>query len=145
MLMQNPEDIKRFALAGRAVLTLSSTKTDTRYTYKIAAPKDDESIARPVRFVSLLTGPDNENDYQYLGMLNGTNFRLTKKSRLPAESAPVRAMTFFCFRVLSHPEAALPDGLEVRHEGRCGRCNRPLTVPESVDRGIGPDCWEKMA
>jgi hypothetical protein len=32
--------------------------------------------------------------------------------------------------------------LEVWHEGRCGRCGRALTVPESVERGIGPECWE---
>lgn len=28
--------------------------------------------------------------------------------------------------------------------GRCGRCNRTLTDAVSRDRGIGPDCWEKM-
>ena len=30
--------------------------------------------------------------------------------------------------------------LEVWHEGRCGRCNRALTVPESIASGIGPEC-----
>lgn len=28
--------------------------------------------------------------------------------------------------------------------GRCGRCNRTLTDKVSRDRGIGPDCWDKM-
>jgi hypothetical protein len=27
--------------------------------------------------------------------------------------------------------------------GRCKRCGRGLTDPTSVDRGIGPDCWQK--
>jgi hypothetical protein len=26
----------------------------------------------------------------------------------------------------------------------CILCNKPLTEPESVARGIGPDCWEKL-
>jgi hypothetical protein len=39
---------------------------------------------------------------------------------------------------------ALPPDAEVMHEGRCACCGRPLTVPESIERGIGPDCWEKM-
>ena len=28
--------------------------------------------------------------------------------------------------------------------GACGRCGRPLTVPSSIDRGIGPDCAALM-
>lgn len=28
--------------------------------------------------------------------------------------------------------------------GRCGRCNRTLTDEVSRERGIGPDCWDKM-
>lgn len=29
--------------------------------------------------------------------------------------------------------------------GKCGICGRPLTDPESVGRGIGPDCLGKLA
>jgi hypothetical protein len=28
----------------------------------------------------------------------------------------------------------------VWHEGRCGRCGRKLTVPESIESGFGPEC-----
>jgi hypothetical protein len=31
--------------------------------------------------------------------------------------------------------------LEVWHEGRCGACGRRLTVPESIERGLGPECY----
>jgi hypothetical protein len=37
-------------------------------------------------------------------------------------------------------KGALPSGWEFRHEGRCGRCGRTLTVPESIDSGFGPEC-----
>ena len=33
---------------------------------------------------------------------------------------------------------ALP--CEVWHEGRCGKCGRVLTVPESLILGLGPEC-----
>jgi hypothetical protein len=26
----------------------------------------------------------------------------------------------------------------------CANCGRPLTDPESVERGIGPDCWPRI-
>jgi len=33
--------------------------------------------------------------------------------------------------------------LEIWHEGRCGRCNRKLTVPASIALGIGPECGQR--
>jgi hypothetical protein len=26
-------------------------------------------------------------------------------------------------------------------EGRCKLCGRPLSDPDSLERGVGPDCW----
>ena len=42
-----------------------------------------------------------------------------------------KAFDFFFRSSSIHPE------LVVRHEARCGRT---LTVPESIERGIGPEC-----
>lgn len=144
-IFTNAADVTRFALAGHATVTLTSKKTDARYTFKITEPKNGSDTRR---FVSVLTGPDNTSDYTYLGCLedcdHSPRFRLTQKSRMTGDSGPVRAVAFFCTRVLDHPEAPLPCDLEIRHEGRCGKCGRALTVPESIDRGIGPECAAKM-
>ena len=53
------------------------------------------------------------------------------------------------FRAMSYAlknlyDDKIPEALEIRHEGSCGRCGRPLTVPSSIDRGIGPDCAALM-
>lgn len=32
----------------------------------------------------------------------------------------------------------------INHTGRCGHCHRPLTHPESIPIGIGPDCFKKL-
>ena len=40
---------------------------------------------------------------------------------------------------------SMPANVEINHEGRCGRCGRALTVPESVASGIGPESALKMA
>lgn len=26
----------------------------------------------------------------------------------------------------------------------CGKCNRPLKDPKSIERGYGPDCWREV-
>jgi len=36
----------------------------------------------------------------------------------------------------------LPESVEVWHEGSCCYCSRPLTVPASIELGMGPDCAE---
>jgi hypothetical protein len=32
------------------------------------------------------------------------------------------------------------NAVEFWHEGKCGRCNRKLTVPSSIESGFGPEC-----
>lgn len=129
-------DAKAFALAGNALLTLESRKTGTHFTYRIRATKDDDQKF----FVSLLSGPDNENDYQYLGLVAGGAFRLTKASKATSEAPSVKAFDYFMR--LNGPE--MPAQLAVYHQNKCGKCGRTLTVPESVQSGIGPECAKRM-
>lgn len=39
---------------------------------------------------------------------------------------------------------SIPGALTVVEADRCGVCGRELTDPESIDRGIGPDCFGKL-
>lgn len=65
-------------------------------------------------------------------------FKHGVKSRI-SESAPsVKALAWL---VKGLAEGAdLTKAVELRHEGRCGRCGRKLTTPASVDTGFGPHC-----
>ena len=136
-----------FMLAGNARVTLKSTKTGTRYTYRLRLAED-----AAMWFVSLLTGSDNESDYTYAGIIApqaataaapaALVFKTTKASKYRADSSPVLALRY----TLAHLTSGhMPKGVEISHEGRCGRCGRALTVPESVASGIGPECAQKMA
>lgn len=151
-----------FALAGNARITLVSTKTGARFTYRISAPRDDKGA--DVRFVALLNGSDNESSFAYLGTVflaervaiggnafgrvygkipaKAPKFVHGKKSKI-GESAPSARAFSWAWSFLSRGE--LPPGAEVWHEGRCGCCGRALTVPESIASGIGPVCAEKSA
>jgi len=133
-MFRSPKDAKDFALAGNAILTLRSTKTGAYYTYRIRAPKEN-GLKDNIRFVSLLSGPNNST---YIGIIRNDEFTLTRSSKLGRGTKPVAAFEFFTRKVLA--KNTIPEGLEVRHEGYCGRCGRRLTVPESIDRGIGPEC-----
>lgn len=145
-VLTSAADALRFLLAGNATITLKSQRTGQHFTYKIQEPQKVD-LARPAWFVKLLTGPDNTGDYTYLGMITVTpgsalkTFRATKATRNP-ESPNFKAFAY-TFQALA-VGGQLPAGVEIRHEGRCGRCGRALTVPESIDRGIGPECAAAM-
>ena len=131
---------KDFVLAGRAVFTVSNAVGD-RYTFKVT---HKDGAKGSVWFVSLLTGPDNETDYTYMGILDAWSAEvvLTKASRYTRSSKAVKVLQWACKMVWS--ERSLPAGYKIQHEGCCGRCGRALTVPESIESGFGPECVKKV-
>lgn len=142
-LITNTDAALRFVMAGNAYFTLRSKRTEARYTFRVAAPKSNQDI----RFVSLLVGPDNVSNYAYIGLIkeNG-EFTLTKGSKMGEDTLPVRAFKwFYVYLRESTNRLQLPMDVEFWHEGRCGRCGRMLTVPESIAAGIGPECAGRMA
>ena len=125
-------DVQTFMLAGNATFTLKSEKTGNRFTYRIRASEDGH-----VHFVGLLNGADNESNFLYLGIIRAGIYSHGRKSKI-GETAPA-AMAFSLFHA-NLQTGRLPQEVQVWHEGRCGRCARKLTVPESIERGFGPEC-----
>ncbi len=130
-------NVRAFALAGSATLTLESVKTGARFTFKIEAADDGG-----LHFVKVLTGADNENDFAYLGTIRADRFAHGRKSKIGLDAPSARAFAWAWPHLAA---GTIPDALNVWHEGRCGRCNRKLTVPESIASGFGPECSGRVA
>jgi hypothetical protein len=116
-------------------------------SYQEAEKAAKEERENPVYFVKLLNGQDNENDYQYMGILRRTHGLIfTGASKVKPNSPSAIAFSYF-LQVLKarKDEDSLPEMLEVWHEGRCARCGRKLTVPESISSGFGPECIKRAA
>jgi hypothetical protein len=137
-------DTRTFALAGNATFTVTSRKTGTRFTYKVRKP----SPTTP-HFVKLLSGPDNESDYRFFGTIftntdaktgrTSFDFRHAHPtSTMISPEAPAAKAFSWLWRNLDNPDNLAQ--VEIHHEGRCCRCGRKLTVPESIESGIGPEC-----
>jgi len=135
---------KEFCLGGHAVFTVQNDATGEHRTYKIKVSKPNPRYPNPAFFVGLLAGPDNVSSYQYLGMLNATTgaVTLTRKSRMTDDSKAVKGVRWTLAKIWNNLE--IPEGIQVRHVGKCGCCGRALTEPESLDRGIGPICWGRL-
>lgn len=162
------QDVLRYMLAGNSTFTVRSIETQKRYTFKVV------SVARalgkqykkgsPQRekiqkdnvdkyWVRLLVGPDNNNSFIYIGMLEIfkkiLRFHTTKASYASVDAHEMvklqpsgKALDYVMQWLQIHP--VLTPKIEFWHSGRCGMCGKKLTVPESVDRGIGPDCAGRL-
>src|SRR5271156_5981576 len=136
----DPKAALTFMLAGKATVTLRSLQSGNRYTFKIVAAEKRNPNDAPTWFVKLLNGPDNTNSFVYIGIIRGNQFVWTSKSRVGKDAPSVLGFTYVleCLAVNSI------NNFEVWHEGKCGRCGRKLTVPESINTGFGPDCAEMV-
>jgi hypothetical protein len=131
------ENVAAFVKAGRAVFTVVSKKTGARFTFRVQKGRDSERY-----FASVLTGADNTRDYQYLGTIfEDGAYRHGRKSEIKPTAPSAMAFDWF-WRCLTANQLT---SLDVHHEGRCARCARVLTVPESILTGFGPECAGKVA
>lgn len=133
-----------FLMGGSATITIRSAKTGMRFTYKVSAPREDGKLQteKPIRFVKILTGPDNNTNYEYIGYIRDSRFYYGGvKARVNLDSNGVRAF-HYAFRFLAIER--IPEKLEVFHEGKCGRCGRKLTTPSSIQSGFGAKCLERL-
>jgi len=132
-----------FILAGNSTFTVVNEKSE-RLTYKVTAPSlkngtTKRDYAANVRFVSVMTGPDNEKSYTFIGtiFINDKVFRYSPKSKLNRDALSVEAFDFIFYQIAHE---GLEERLTFHHEGKCARCGRKLTVPESIKSGFGPEC-----
>jgi len=137
-------DARQYLRAGKATVTLVSKTTGARFTYRVNVPTNRETgepATDGTLMVSVLTGPDNTGDYQWLGRVSREIFWVGRKNPKPGEirkDAPCAKAFAWAWQMLLRNE--IPEQLEIWHEGRCGRCGRKLTVPTSVAQGFGPEC-----
>lgn len=125
------QNVRQFMLAGNATITVVNEQTGNRFTFKVRQP----AKGKP-HFVQVLTGPDNTSDYTFLGTIfNAQDYRHGKRSSISQNAPSAKVFGWFW----SHLDN-LPAQVHVYHEGRCGRCGRKLTVPESIQSGFGPEC-----
>lgn len=132
-------EVKAFCLAGNAAVTLVSQRSGQRFTYKVRKGDDTQPQQQGKWYVSILTGPDK---WTFLGRIqDGGQLYKHTTTHLGPGTPGSKVFYWFWMQIL---QQRLHPGLEVWHEGRCGRCGRALTVPSSIANGIGPECQQRM-
>ncbi len=139
----NLKDALRYMLAGKSEFTMLSIKSGVRLRYKLTKKeskyKGEDGASEFIYFLNTFT----DGDMQYAGVLfynddnNTFNFGKGARGKLQPSHLNVRSILY----VLNNLTKGNEDlALKVYHSGKCGRCGRKLTTPESVLTGLGPTC-----
>jgi hypothetical protein len=91
------------------------------------------------QWLAYLSGADNVGDYKSVGFVNGNEVSLFSKY-LGQYADIMAAARFLVKNVDKLDECGRQYAIR---SGKCYRCNRLLTTPESVARGLGPICASK--
>lgn len=126
-------DALKFIFAGKSIVTFLNAKTGNRFTFKTKVAKDSNMF-----FVSVLNGPEN---WAYIGTCIEGKFRHGRKSNISADAQSVKVFDFVLAKLVA---GNLPEFVEVWHEGHCGKCGKRLTVPSSIENGLGPECIKTL-
>jgi hypothetical protein len=137
----DPKEALTFVMSGRAIFTLLSVRTGRRFTYSVVRPRRIERAADDgFRYASLMTSPDNTSEYTYVGQIQNLSYSHGRKSKITPDALGVKA---FRWALEQLKLGKMPEELEFWHEGQCGACGHRLTVPASIESGIGPECAKR--
>lgn len=133
--------VERAAKVFNGIYTIKSSQTGDHRTFKINTQGEKAEFAPGKRVVSLFTGTDNTADEHYTGFafIDDAGIHVWEKKR--SEGLWQTYATMLWTLALDGAFSAWADkGYTIMSEGRCLRCNRLLTTPESIKSGIGPIC-----
>lgn len=135
------ENALDYIMGGNSTFTLVCN--NTRYTYKILERflADGSSIYA----VFILSGPDNVNNYRQFARIKVIDGmpKLELLGRTTNIIEYFEYIKMLYYGLLFQDYSKISDW-QVWHTGRCSRCGRLLTVPESIENGIGPECATKV-
>lgn len=141
-LLKDIDQIMAFMLAGNAYVTLKSKSAEAgkglQYGFRIHRY---EYKGTPYFGVAQVTC-GMKRSFGNLNPRRGYEFSMRRRNaELNEYEQPVRAFRWVWDRLRA---GQVPTDVEIWHEGRCGHCARVLTDPESIARGLGPICAEKL-
>lgn len=136
-LIKDLKSIRKFVFAGNALFTLRNKVSGNQFTFKVV--KQSGVYSRHYLSTVFLKKRFFTGVF-YFGANITTSFHC--RSNKPEANQAVAVLKWFASYLINN--TPLPPQVEFWHEGKCGRCGRALTDPESIKLGIGPKCRTKI-
>lgn len=141
----NPLALPTLFFAGRATLTFRNPVKETHMTIKVkqARDKNDRKKKLPIFFLSVSLLGDRQTGYIHAATIFQDTMNIKLSASAQSNEQLVKVVQFI-WSALHNPQMLRDRKVALLHEGRCCRCSMPLTHPESINTGFGPDCLEHI-
>lgn len=136
-----PSQFRNFIFGGRSVFTLENKGTGSYITFKIREIKKKGKVVPNQFAVNMKSLGDNDSGYSMLGFLDIKKPYFKAWGHVDRNHVGYKTL-YWLLRNLESLENF--EDLVIYHEGACCKCSMPLTTPESIDKGIGPVCLDRM-
>ena len=131
-ILKNHVDIYEYIHGGHGVVTLQAPG-GKHFTYCFKKPHRESNFREGTLFAYCIEG---KNEYNYVGMYDVKSFRKTANSEYDEDSEQFKGAQYIIYMSLKDFNTPM----KLYHEGVCCLCGKKLTNPESIERGIGPQC-----
>lgn len=135
-VLRNCIDIRDYIHGGHGVVTLEAPSGEY-YTYCFKKPHAEDKFKEGTLFAYCIEG---KNQYNYVGMYDLKSFRRTTHSDYEEDSPQFKGAKYIIYMSLKDFNTPM----KLYHEGVCCLCGKKLTKPESIERGIGPECFKRI-
>jgi len=133
---------RNFIFAGRSVFTLENRETGNYITFKVKEVKKNYKVIPGQFTIQCKALGDKNYGYEFMGFMNTIRNEFRPRYRGILEHVGFKTFLW----VLKNFERLeeFEEKMSMYHEGVCCKCSMPLTTPESIEKGIGPICEERV-
>lgn len=132
-----PAQFRNFIFAGRAIFTLENNSTGNYVTFRVKEVKRKGKVVPGQFAIEAKALGDKTYGYEFLGFMDQQAGTFNKWRKTNPEFIGFKT---FGWLMKNFGDLERFDKLSIYHEGVCCKCGLPLTVPESIEDGIGPQC-----
>jgi hypothetical protein len=133
---------KTFIFQGKALFTLENKEKGTYITFKVQKLKRKRDQPEETRLfdVHVRALNDQYQGLKYIGRVDRKMKTFKPSGYVANDHVGIQTMNWL-IRSWGNLERLEEGGkLGMYHQGICCKCGLPLTVPESIENGIGPQC-----
>lgn len=133
---------KTFIFQGKALFTLENKEKGTNITFKIQKLKRKRDQPEETRLFDVHVNAVNNlsQNSRFLGQVDRKMKTFKPHPRIDKTHIGIQTINWLIEKWGDLEKIEAGGNLGMYHQGVCCKCGLTLTVPESIENGIGPQC-----
>lgn len=135
---------RTFLFQGKAFFTMHNIEKDTHITFRVQTLKRKRGQPEDTRYFDVYVKALNDK-YQgnrYIGRIDRKLKSFKPYGYIERDHVGIQTIEWIIRNWAILEEWEKEGKLAIYHLGSCCKCGLPLTVPESIQNGIGPQCMK---